>query len=95
MKIMTYNVQTGTPTPTRAANMLNNILDYDADIVGAQEINTSWLYVMRGTGFFKKYEILFRKHCFCVKIKNRETSLRHSVFQSIYILFDILSMFSL
>ena len=44
---------------------------------------------------FKKYEILFRKHCFCVKIKNRETSLRHSVFQSIYILFDILSMFSL
>ena len=58
MKIMTYNVQTGTPSPTRAANMLNNILDYDADIVGAQEVNTSWLYVMRGTGFFKKYEMV-------------------------------------
>ena len=55
MKIMTYNVQTGRPSPTRAANMLNNILDFDADIVGAQEINTSWLYIMNGTGFLRKY----------------------------------------
>ena len=71
MKIMTYNVQTGTPTPTRAANMLNNILDYDADIVGAQEVNTSWLYVMRGTGFFKKYEMVG-------KPRNRITDLDNS-----------------
>ena len=71
MKIMTYNVQTGTPTPTRAANMLNNILDYDADIVGAQEINTSWLYVMKGTGFFKTYEMVG-------KPRNRITDLANS-----------------
>ena len=55
MKIMTYNVQTGRPSPTRAANVLCNILDFDADIVGAQEINTSWLYIMNGTGFLRKY----------------------------------------
>ena len=58
MKIMSYNVQTGTPTPTRAANMINNILDYDADIVGAQEVNTSWLYVFKGVGLFKEYAMV-------------------------------------
>ena len=44
MKIMTYNVQTGTPTPTRAANMLNNILDYDADI--CRNISVDIRYVL-------------------------------------------------
>ena len=55
MKIMSYNVQTGTPKPQRAADMLNNILDFDADIVGAQEVNTKWLYIFKGVDLFKKY----------------------------------------
>ena len=41
---MTYNVQTGTPTPTRAANMLNNILDYDADGVITQNDQVPYGY---------------------------------------------------
>ena len=55
MKIMSYNVQTGTPKPTRAAAMINNILEFDADIVGAQEINTKWLYIFKGVDLFSKY----------------------------------------
>ena len=55
MKIMSYNVQTGTPKPSRAAAMINNILDFDADIVGAQEVNTKWLYIFKGVDLFKTY----------------------------------------
>lgn len=55
MKIMSYNVQTGTPKPSRAAAMINNILDFDADIVGAQEVNTKWLYIFKGVDLFKDY----------------------------------------
>lgn len=55
MKIMSYNVQTGTPKPSRAAAMINNILDFDADIVGAQEVNTKWLYIFKGVDLFSKY----------------------------------------
>ena len=50
MKIMTYNVQTGTPTPTRAANMRNNILDYDADII-------DFCFVSRNDFEVNKYEM--------------------------------------
>ena len=55
MKVMSYNVQTGTPKPSRAAAMINNILDFDADIVGAQEVNTKWLYIFKGVDLFKTY----------------------------------------
>ena len=58
MKVMSYNVQTGTPTPTRAANMINNILEFDADIVGTQEINTKWLYIFKGVDLFKTYNYI-------------------------------------
>lgn len=58
MKIMSYNVATGTPAPQRAADMIKNIVDFDADIVGTQEINTRWLYVLHGTGFFKHYGMI-------------------------------------
>ena len=54
MKIMSYNVQTCTPKPSRAAAMINNI-DFDADIVGAQEVNTKWLYIFKGVDLFKTY----------------------------------------
>ena len=43
MKIMTYNVQTGRPSPTRAANVLNNILDFDADIVGIVDFKIPYI----------------------------------------------------
>ena len=56
MRLMSYNVQTGTPTPTRAAQMLNNILTFDADIVGTQEVNARWLCIFKGTGILDKYE---------------------------------------
>lgn len=58
MKIMSYNVATGTPQPQRAADMIKNIVDFDADIVGTQEINTRWLYILHGTGFFKHYGMI-------------------------------------
>lgn len=55
LRVMSYNVQTGTPDPIRAEQMLNNILDFDADIVGTQEVNAKWLAIFREKGILDTY----------------------------------------
>ena len=58
MKVISYNVKTGTPTPERAESVIKNITDFDADIVGTQEINFKWLKVLEESGFFDTYAMI-------------------------------------
>ncbi|MBQ7011729.1 MAG: endonuclease/exonuclease/phosphatase family protein [Clostridia bacterium] len=57
MRIMSYNVQTGTASKVtpRVANVVKNITDFDADIIGTQEVNYIWLDELQKLGFFDTY----------------------------------------
>jgi len=57
MRVMSYNVQTGNANSitSRVANVRKNIINYDADIVGAQEVNYIWLEELNKLGFFETY----------------------------------------
>ena len=43
LKVMTYNVQTGTPTRQRSDAMIKNITDFMPDVIGTQEVNYQWI----------------------------------------------------
>jgi len=57
MRIMSYNVQTGNASKVtpRVANVVKNITDFDADIIGTQEVNYIWLDELKKLGFFDTY----------------------------------------
>ena len=55
LKVMTYNIQTGTPTKQRATQMIKNITDFMPDVIGTQEANNSWLSFFNIMGLMKEY----------------------------------------
>ena len=57
LKVMSYNVQTGSASNVspRVSKVLGHIYDFDADVVGAQEINYNWLTEMGKRGFLDTY----------------------------------------
>ena len=57
LKIMSYNVQTGNSSSVlpRVKNVIRNITDFGADVVGTQEINYIWLDEMEKAGFLDIY----------------------------------------
>ena len=57
MKVMSYNVQTGTEenVAARAEQVLANILAYSPDVLGTQELNAYWIAEMESRGFLDLY----------------------------------------
>ena len=57
LKIMSYNVQTGSvdKVQPRVPKVVKHITDFDADIVGTQEINFNWIAELTKCGFFNTY----------------------------------------
>ena len=60
MKIMSYNVQTGTEesVASRAEQVLGNILDFAPDVLGTQELNAYWIAEMQTRGFLDVYTMV-------------------------------------
>ncbi|MBE6641220.1 MAG: hypothetical protein E7619_06505 [Ruminococcaceae bacterium] len=57
LRIMSYNVQTGTAEKVipRVSKVKKHITDFGADIIGTQEINYIWLEELEKQGFFDIY----------------------------------------
>ncbi len=60
MKIMSYNVQTGSEekVAARAEQVLANVLNYSPDVLGTQELNAYWIAEMQARGFFDTYTMV-------------------------------------
>ena len=60
MKIMSYNVQTGSEekVSARAEQVLANILAYSPDVLGTQELNAYWIAEMKTRGFLDSYTMV-------------------------------------
>lgn len=58
LKVMTYNVQTGTPDRARQNAMIKNITDFMPDVIGTQEVNYGWINIFKLTGLLKEYEFV-------------------------------------
>ena len=57
MRIMSYNIQTGNASKVtpRVASVVKHITDFDADVIGTQEVNYIWLDELQKIGFFDTY----------------------------------------
>ena len=57
LKIMSYNVQTGNASKVtpRVPLVINHIKNFDADVIGTQEINYIWLEELEKKGFLDTY----------------------------------------
>lgn len=58
LKVMTYNVQTGTPDRARQNAMIKNITNFMPDVIGTQEVNYGWINIFKLTGLLKEYEFV-------------------------------------
>jgi endonuclease/exonuclease/phosphatase family metal-dependent hydrolase len=59
LKVMSYNVYTGSPDRGRVKKVVNNIKSFDPDIIGVQELNYSWTVILdMVTDFFDTYEMV-------------------------------------
>lgn len=58
LKVMSYNVQTGTPSVTRRTAMLKNITDFMPDVIGTQEVNYAWISIFKLKGLLNEYELI-------------------------------------
>ena len=58
LKVMTYNVQTGTPDRQRQAAMIKNITDFMPDVIGTQEVNANWISIFKLKGLLNEYALV-------------------------------------
>ena len=58
LKIMSYNVQTGNQTASRVQSLVNNINNFDPDVIGTQELNHSWIQNFKNHGIFNEYTLV-------------------------------------
>ena len=58
LKLMSYNVQTGTPDSDRVRNMIKNIVDFTPDVLGTQELNHKWIQHLRSQGILDEYTLV-------------------------------------
>ena len=57
LKIMSYNVQTGSADKVkpRVPKVVEHIMTFDADVIGTQEINFTWIAELTKLGFLNTY----------------------------------------
>jgi len=62
LKVMSYNVKTGDmfteENSARAKKGIQNIKDFDPDVLGTQELNYGWKVAMRSDGLLNTYSVL-------------------------------------
>ena len=58
LRVMSYNVQTGTPDRQRQTDMIKNITDFMPDVVGTQEVNNAWITIFKLKGLLNEYELV-------------------------------------
>ncbi len=58
LKVMSYNVKTGTPDNLRASQVIKNIKDFMPDTLGTQEVNADWISMFTKQKLFEDYEMV-------------------------------------
>ncbi len=58
LKVMSYNVQTGTPTTDRVNSMIGNITSFMPDVLGTQEVNYKWIGHFKDKGLLDEYTMV-------------------------------------
>ncbi len=60
LKVMSFNMQTGgsASVKERAPFALETIMGFDADVIGAQEVNCFWIAELEELGFFETYTMI-------------------------------------
>ena len=58
LRVMSYNVQTGTPSYSRVTAMISNITSFMPDVLGTQEVNTKWIEHFRNEGLLDEYTLV-------------------------------------
>lgn len=58
LKVMSYNIKTGSPTSERVNNVIKNITDFMPDTIGTQEANFLWKKKLKSAGFLDEYEMV-------------------------------------
>lgn len=58
LRVMSYNVQTGSPDRKRQTDMIKNITDFMPDVIGTQEVNSVWISIFKMKGLMNEYELI-------------------------------------
>ena len=58
LKVMSYNVKTGSVARSRCEEVMKNITDFMPDTIGTQEINHNWITLLKLKKFFEEYEMV-------------------------------------
>lgn len=58
LRVMSYNVKTGSVSRDRCDEVMKNITDFMPDTIGTQEINYNWIAILKLKKFFDEYEMV-------------------------------------